>query len=354
MKLKVQVLSGNSTDACSLYRCFGPFQYMHRNDEVELIDKDMVGWRHSSMAHILFVQRPHIASELAAMETAKNLGIPVIVDYDDPLAQVPVYNPTWQKLKADQSYIANTRKALHLADKIWVSTPALKESFLRDDPRLAPSKIEVISNGWNFRDWKFMDKPSDGYRFIWRGTNTHDKDLWEITEPLADAILQAGATGADPSVARGAHGEGNHMYSIMCIGGPFWMSLEEWAEQEIDTEVHSMSPFVNMLALMRRSRARFGLVPLSDNLFNNCKSNIAALEYLACGQLPITASRDEFVRIPGIIASDNYASSLAAAMGMSDGDRHARWRLAAEWMRDECRLEQRNKERMASMLSLVG
>lgn len=352
MKLKVQVLSSSPSDACSLYRGWGPMNVLHLEDRIEVVQEDGVSWKMSGRAHILFVQRPHMSTEIRAIEVAKESGLRVVIDYDDPFHLVPSYNPTWQKLKADAGYHKNVRAAIALADVVWVSTQTLKEELAKDNPNVSADKFKVIANGWDWPRWKCVERAGDARTFFWRGTNTHDKDLWEMSEQLADAILLAGATGHGVH-ERGSRGEGNLGYTITCMGYPFWKSVEEWVMSEIQVEVHNPVPFYKMLAMMRQTQARFGLVPLCNNKFNNCKSFNCALEMIASGMLPITAARDEFRLIPGIVCSDNYGASLSAVMDMSDADRHARWKQAVEWMRDECRLEHRNNERVESMISLI-
>lgn len=352
-KLKVQLLCAKDMDACSLYRGYGPFNRMHKLDQLEVVEREAMGWRYSSCVDVFFVQRPHNDVHVDAIIRARDNGIKVVVDFDDDFSTVPLYNPAWMQMRGNDHYLRNILKALEAADEVWVSTQALKEQLISSSSKLDASKFRVVANGWNWDEWKCVAEVGDENKFFWRGTGSHDKDLWQMTAAIIDAIKMAGATGDIAGVERGSRGDDNLDYVISTMGVPFWMSIESFIDVGIKVDYNLSAPFHGMMRTMRSSRAKFGLVPLVDNIFNNCKSNIAALEMLASGMLPITAARAEFKLIPGIVCGDNYRAMLAGAMDMSDEDRVRRWVQAVEWMESECRLDDRNKERMQYMLELV-
>jgi hypothetical protein len=353
-QMKVQVISASAGDACDLYRCFGPFNRMERDGLITVHDSAEVGWRSSGGCDVVFMQRPHTDLHVRGAEKCREIGVPLIVDYDDAYNLVPLYNSAWQGLRATGKYIANKKRIIELADEVWVSTIALKAALYRlCDGAVPLERFRVIRNGWNFKEWPIASTPGSLRRFLWRGTSTHDKDLYEIQDDLIDAIRMGGATGVLPGIERGSRGETNLGWGVIFMGSPFWLTVEALMESEIDVEYNLQEPFFRMLKSMQSSSAMYGLVPLVKNEFNECKSNIAAMEMVACGILPICAARSEFKAIPGIICSDNYPLSLALAIDMRDDERVCRIQEALEWMRDDCRLETRNEERLVGLRSVV-
>jgi len=327
-KISVQLLSG--AVAHSHYRLVAPFGELHAHGEVELVAS-------TALADIVVAHQPSTDSYIQALEVAKARGSRIVVDYSTPDFD---------------------SRALALADVVWVSTPGLKVAVQAEAMAMAcglkSDDIVVVRDGWDWVNDKCVRDPAVRRRFFWRGSGVADeKNLWELSDELTDSILMAGATGHKSAGDRGTRGTANHIYDVVTMGSPFWMSVDEWRAEEIGVEEHELSSHHENLKVMHGSGACYGLVPLVDNDENNMRSPVDVMEMIACGMLPVVAARREYHGIPGVLSGDNYGLMLAMAMDYGDVARRACWEIALQWMEASCRLEDRNVERMESLFGLV-
>lgn len=262
-------------------------------------------------------------------------GKAVWIDYDDNLFAVPQSNRA--HLVYDKPEVQNAMCALIAkADVISVSTEALAESVrtiinrIKAAPQkdtgllLDERKVVVVPNAY---DMELMSDLSDPRNKLphqnklisWRGSSTHDKDMWGVTPQLQAALAQ--------------HRE----WTFNFIGEPFWMTVE--ALQEIPNlkptnlvVTDTLDP-IEYLAFLKRTAPALMVVPLDDNAFNHSKSNIAWLEATHAGAACLAPDFPEWRR-PGIInyrSAEEFGEKLEAFMrGEIDG--YQCWKQSAEYI----------------------
>ena len=76
--------------ACSYYRSIGAFSKI-KDIKFDLLEKG--NWVNYSSIDILYMERPVLPSFIEGMRMAKSFNIPIWVDFDDDLFNVPKYNP---------------------------------------------------------------------------------------------------------------------------------------------------------------------------------------------------------------------------------------------------------------------
>ncbi|WAH52385.1 glycosyltransferase [Pseudescherichia vulneris] len=179
----------------------------------------------------------------------------IVLEYDDYLLNVPVKNGNRHKFP--QHMIKSLRKTMESADWIVVATEPLAEAYSRFHHDIRIAKNRLAPDQWqhlcSLRD------AGEKIRIGWAGGSSHAGDL-EILLPLIKAL-----EGQVEWVFMGMKPRG-----VKCEfhpGVPFEMYPEKLASLNLD----------------------LALVPLVDNQFNECKSNLRLLEIGTCG-VPIIAS----------------------------------------------------------------
>lgn len=231
---------------------------------------------------VLICQRPSSTRDYHAMLLAKQYNVRVLADYDDLLFQVPNVNIAAAHFGKDdvQETILNCYK---LADHVVVSTDPLAD-YMEQAFGKCP---QVINNAHNDIVMPFfqpaMNEPKNGISTVlWRGSNTHLGDLMKYRDAFQDfANIDFHFWGAAPDLAIGKD-YGGHMDT--------W-NYKPWSPGIPDY-------FKNLKIL----KPNFIVVPLEDNSFNRCKSNIAWLEATYAGAVCLASNLPEFKRIHSVKA----------------------------------------------------
>lgn len=191
----------------------------------------------------------------ACLEMIFASGKPVIFEMDDLLTNVPGSNP--HKMGADNC-APLIMEVMARADAVTVSTEELKRAIAG-----CARKIYVLPNLIERRLWDSPPPRSNGATIIgFTGTSTHMADLALIEDAIVRIAERYGET-------VGFRFTGCVTDRLLHLPGAVY------------------TPFVPSYAShvlgLQSSGIDIALVPLEDNPFNRCKSNIKWLEYSACG-----------------------------------------------------------------------
>lgn len=276
---RINCLIPNPSDATSLYRAVGPLSKLKHHIDCEFIFNTNISWDSIAWADILFVQRPWGDAFKKACEIAINNNIPIWVDYDDYLLDLPEYNPHRKhfcNFQEQQQMI----KMLEMATCITVSTHKLREKFLKHN-----ENVFIIPNALDDYTFKFEYNPSNKKLVNWRGSNTHSEDLRSILDKIKevqDTKLYLDWTwnfiGTD---AQNLKSKGIH-YKYQSPLDPI----------EYFHYIKDLNPSIQ-------------LVPLVDNEFNQAKSNIGWLEGIYSGAVTIAPKALKEFNIQGCLLYDN-------------------------------------------------
>jgi len=205
---------------------------------------------------VLICHRPGNITELTAIYIAKKLGIRVIVDLDDLLWNIPIGNEAWRFYNKDADDLL--MRALINADIISVSTPALRDEV---EMRFGKRPI-VVRNAISPSLFYLHEEPKqleeeEPIKILWRGSNTHAADLFTHRDAFINSKrIEWNFFGATP-----------------------WFFLEDYGGHLPDFIQHTHTPNVlDYFAKLAEIRPNYIIVPLEQNTFNNCKSEIAMLE----------------------------------------------------------------------------
>jgi hypothetical protein len=250
-------------DGTSWYRSFGALRYCRKDVDVIALNAESDNtWFALARCDVIYVQRPAVNSSVyhTIFKYAELLNVPLWVDFDDYLWEAPSYNPVAHMFNTEESRSV-VRTALQQAAAVTVTTQALADAF---DP-LAKLKPIVIPNAWdpNLQIIKSEGNNGDPLRIMWRGGHSHGFDLqigceFFLNPPENSKMIFLGH----------------------CPEFTFF-------SPESTTVIQEHMPCPKFLYTMSTLRPDFVVVPLVDNQFNHCKSDIAYLEATMCGALCI-------------------------------------------------------------------
>lgn len=263
-----------------------------------------IPWTEFRCNDFLFMHRPCLPQHVATMQRAQDLGVKVIVDYDDWLWDIPIDNATYATY-AHNEIRNNLDFILRNADIVTTSTRQLRTllNSIRkrdDDIILAPNALPIE---W-FDRWREVyakPKKDETINICWRGSQHHQKDLLH----MRDAIV---------SINNKFDG-----IKFKFIGWLPWFILNEvpnvfhavlenpdkndW-ENRPSTEVTLY--FKNVID----TSPDIVIVPLFDSMFNRAKSSIAWQESMWAGAKTVVAPDWEEWKQPGVL---NYKSNDGAS-----------------------------------------
>jgi len=221
------------------------------------------------------MQRPYnnLFRQMAAY--IKDLNIPLWVDYDDNLLDIPTDNSSFLTY-SNTTTKQNIAAFLRMADVVTVSTEALKKAF-----GLYNTNIIVVPNAFNTDVFNYRNIEKRNNTTLWRGSETHQLDIMVYMDQLTKKF-----------------GSFKNWKWHYCGYYP-WMLKQPMPEtsQMVHTPntdviiyhktIHNISPKCMM-------------VPLADHNFNRCKSNIAAIEGTFAGAVCVVPDWEEW-QIPGTL-----------------------------------------------------
>lgn len=249
----------------------------------------------SKNTDVCIVQRTAIGSLLEAerfVSHLRNNSIKLVVDTDDAFGLIDESHPEY-------SSYTRRREALEylvrLADQVWVSTQPLVNLHEKQNKNTV-----VVPNTLDDRLWHSgktlgniaNDEP---IHMVYMGTATHDADFNMIMKAL-DVVAKKFPTAFDLSIIGVSSQALPDRAWIKRISQPRGISIYPYFVGWFQNQ----GPF------------DVGLCPLIDNPFNNCKSDIKCLDYIAADIIPVASNVPSY-STPGLqkhtVSVDNSLES---------------------------------------------
>ena len=232
---------------------------------------------------IFVIPRPYDEQAYKTIQTLKEEGKRIVIDYDDsmfsisPLSvhyadfgteevKVQANDGTWLDLWIDGRNIDIKRnrivqdqikRCLELADAVTVTQPALAEVY-----KPYNDKVICLPNCVDLKIWQKLPlQRRDDVRLYWSGGASHYQD-WLILQDVLPTIFDK-----------------YKQVKLVIMGTVFHGTIKGLDKSRI--EIH---PWAHTQAYPYKSAildADISLIPLEDNEFNRCKSNIKWLEQAA-------------------------------------------------------------------------
>jgi hypothetical protein len=183
---------------------------------------------------------------------AKDMGIKVICEYDDDLLNVPFHNNAAVTLSEQR---ANIKKALSIADEVWVTTNSIKKEY-----KFFNRNIHIIPNAHNDYLYPIKNKKpfnKDTKIAAYRGGASHEDDVYQNINSIVETINE------------------NTDWEFRFQGSRFKFIENRTNDNHTYTDPFTIMQFYKSYHELNPNIAFF---PLLDNVFNNGKSNISFLE----------------------------------------------------------------------------
>jgi hypothetical protein len=310
--------------ACSYYRSIGPYSKIS-NVLFSTLDKG--NWASYSSIDIMYMERPVLPVFVEGMQLAKNFNVPIVIDYDDDLFNIPDYNPA-HEFYSKQEVRDNIKRACELADCITVTTPALKRLYSEWN-----DNVQIIENAWNDINFPINRSEASDNQFInWRGSATHRNDLLEYK----NSILKAADFKKD-----------------WCWS---WMGKEHWMISDFikNKKLYDESEIIKYFNNLKSLAPAIQMVPLHNNIFNESKSNISWIEATWAGAVTIAPDLPEWKR-PGIF---NFSTSgeffeITMELFKNPEKRHIAWKESKDFINSNLLVKDINKKRTKILEDLL-
>jgi len=273
-------LMGGSPSPCSFIRLLLPLTHdaVSREDLEVLVLSLEESLKCKS--DVLIVNRLSVGDIYAVdslLTHCRNNGIKVVYELDDDIFLMGGHSE-------QAHYTAGMPAALRLligADEVWVSTPILKERL-----SCLNGHIRVFLNALDERLWLdhhdsvkvFPRQLSRVTRLVYMGTRTHNAEL-ELISPALERLKKEFGPKIDIQLI-GVAVEGDSI--------PWWATLVNVPS----FPGGSYPAFVRWLCEKRPYD--IGLCPLVESAFNEGKSAIKILDYLALGATPICSAVEPY------------------------------------------------------------
>ncbi len=206
----------------------------------------------------------HFSAYQRLMEYTKRKFVPVVLDLDDYLLNMPEDHPN--RVTNDYSAaLLPLLLAIKEVDFVTVSTEPLKQLVLPYNPNVKVLPNYLDGELWSFKDPSAAPLQENGpIVLLFMGTPSHTPDL-EMISPVIGKLL--------------SKYEGR--LKFLCYGPLPPGSLQQHPFVEYRKgESYNYAAFIKKFLEIQ---ADIALAPLRDNSFNRCKSNLKFLEYSAIG-----------------------------------------------------------------------
>jgi glycosyltransferase involved in cell wall biosynthesis len=326
---KISIVAPSPEDITSYYRVIRPYGEIVKNHptEFEVNIDTKIDTIKLFQTHIALFQRPFNKQHLEQILTCKYLDIPVIVDLDDNLLEVPEGNPA-HHYYCNKETLAMSKEIYKAADVITVTTPALRNSLLEYN-----SNIEIIENAYDpvvFKpteiDWTKRNKI-----VLWRGGGTHAIDLNTVLPQLAQITKER------PDwtfVFFGGKDEFNDYVLKPLLGTKNVVFIKSQSMLKYAENMQQLKPSIM-------------IVPLLQNNFNEAKSNIAWIEGNASGAVVVAPNMGEWNR-PGILTYDHPRAFKTQLEYLMDNFNKTPglWKESNEYIQNNLLLDKINQKRI--------
>jgi hypothetical protein len=324
---EVLFLTVNSGDTCSFYRSAGVVKDLRTKTDHNItlmqMDQAPMNWSFLTQFDLVMHQRPFSRDSLNICNYIKQCGIKLWLDYDDNLFALNPENPTYH-IYNSPAIQADIKAMLQLADVVSVPTEYLRQAYSEFN-----KNIFVVPNAFNDLLFKRPELPPRTNNVIWRGPEAHIFDLMSYSKEINTITKE--------------FPEWRFMF----------MGFSPWFLSETNNKGHVPSldivPYMKTLFDMAPSCLH---VPLHDNTFNRCKSNIAAIEGSYAGAVCVTPG---WWNMPGTIPYTDPLSYYEAVKSVITGEVDKAKLNAEAWsyIQDCLLLSKVNEQRIEIINSLL-
>lgn len=331
-RIKIVAVVPGPGDATSLYRACGPFSQLRKSMPIDVEYPTGFMWPIIRSSDIMFLQRPCSQDHLTIAKMAKNCNVPLWIDIDDDLLDVPMENPVWEHYR-EQGMKDIIITCLRMADHITVASEQLKAKLIQYNPNITVI-VNAFDESW-LKGYDPLAKTMNPKIITWRGTASHIKDLASVADDIV-SIAEA------------------HPDLLWRFIGYFpWFIAERMANKNIQ-HIKALDPF-EYFQFLKTSDSGISIVPLVKNPLNMCKSNIAWQEFTLSGATCLAPDLPQW-QYPGIVHYGENVSFKDNLLYLIDNPQiHKEYvTQSLEVLKDELSLAALNLKRRDVIYKLLG
>jgi hypothetical protein len=329
--VKIKIVDTIPGFAVNYYRGFGAFSMLKKitsNIQVDMLP--ITDWFDLIDYDLIYMERPQ-SKEYPIIEYAEAMGLKIWVDYDDDLINIPPYSAQVRNANEMNVRLTDMKKALMKADIVTVSTEMLKSVLGPYNPRTF-----ILPNAFNDYEYALSSHPSNNNYIMWRGGQTHEKDISTMTEAILKSAIN------NPEWLW--YFFGSFGYEVLKIMDALY-DWHSWMEP-------SAFMIPNMLLtqyfeILRDVSPSIMYVPLEFIPFNMSKSNIAWIEATYAGACCLGPDMPEWDR-PGIEVYKNPDDFIVKAdmLMKNPEERLKNFNKSANFIKQNLCLSKVNKKRL--------
>lgn len=326
---RVNCIIPNPTDSTALYRSSGVLSKLKYDIDCQFIFDTSISWASLSWFDILFLQRPWGNSLYKACVIAKNNNVPIWIDYDDYLIDVPVYNPA-NKFFSNKKEQEDMIEMIKLATVVTVTTEKLREKFLPFN-----KNVFIVPNAFNDYMFKWEYNFSKNKSINWRGSSSHRNDLHSLLEALIE--IQRNPI--------------SNEFRWNFIG-----TDSELLKGFIKFKSHPVLDPIEYFYFIKELNPLIQLSPLVINDFNQCKSNIAWIEATYSGAVTIAPKQLVEFNRPGLLLYDtieDFKKILLSCMEINSDELKKFYDISFDFISSNLLLSKVNNLRKQIVIQLM-
>jgi hypothetical protein len=260
-KIKVLILNEpENINGVTWWRQYRPLLYLESmyGDSLEIM------WNRGVMlpvdllrCDIAIAWRPCLPNHVAVLEYLHAKGIPIIVDYDDDVVNVPTGSKAYDTLSQT---IPGVQRCIEMATQVWVSTSTMVKVYG------VPHKTHIIPNAIDVNDIPTAPTPLDAKgkaHIVWRGDSFQAEDVLAHMHWYKNLVKSA--------------------YMFTWYG---YMPTHNTPPNVVYLKWESLEGYFRTMKLIN---VNYVWKPMRRDIpFNFSKSGIAGLEALCAGGVPLT------------------------------------------------------------------
>lgn len=242
---KIFFTSGD-TEGCSLWRTIFPAKMLNQEYSLGFPPRDM----RLVTSDIIILQRATHEGFLKIIPILQKDGKKIVYDIDDNFWEIPSYNPVHRAYPSEM--LKTVKQIIKLCDACVVSTDEMNEYFTN---RSLNKNIHTIQNTLPCWDYPILPKDDSRIRIGWAATLTHSGDMNKELLFALDKLTN----------------EFDNVELVFVGYNPF----SKWNKKVEHYEYIEAKEFLNFYNELRLD---IGIMPLVDNTFNSCKSDVKYIE----------------------------------------------------------------------------
>lgn len=320
-----------TNDPTSLYRGVGPLSALQENCNVQYLftSNQVADWDQIKMVDLVFMQRPATQGHLQILYRAKDLGKPVIIDFDDNNMNVPKSNPRYHEYNRADIQDAIVKLARH-ADMVWVTTKFLQKRY-----SIYSKAVYHVPNAVDDKFLHFRNIPNVPRQkiMLWRGMGGQEVNINTISKEVVDLAKK------NPDW-------------VFAFWGVEPLSITDHIRNYKWIPEHNPIDYYKQIVNLHVQALYYAL---ADNEHSQARSHVCWLESTFAASLSILPKHDEFIR-PGTLNFSTPAEFQSIAESVMKGEVDVDKHVAESWecIQDKYLLSHVNKTRQELIEMLVG